>query len=198
MGLEASVKKYSIEEYLQLEAESEIRHEFHQGELFAMAGGTHNHSIIGANVTTELNLLTRTKDCITYNGDMKISLDIAHRFVYPEAAVVCGEAVFSEFTSHAITNPMLVAEVLSESTEAYDRGAKFMFYQQIPSFREYLLLDQTQPLVNVFFRREPEIWEMRTYLGLDQEIFLQSMDARLLMTDLYRGATDLKAPLSGA
>ena len=187
---------YSIAEYLAWEQAAELRHEFHNGELFAMAGGTRNHGKLGANIITELTIIERKNGCTTYNGDVKIRIEASNRFVYPEASVVCGKIETSVHDADSITNPVLVAEVLSDSTEAYDRGAKFRLYQQLPAFREYLLIDQHRPVVTVFYRREDKIWEMREVMGLDQSIPLQSLDANIQMADLYRNTEDLKEPLA--
>ncbi|MDX2284767.1 MAG: Uma2 family endonuclease, partial [Bacteroidia bacterium] len=144
------IQTLSIADYLTLERQAEVRHEYHRGELFAMAGGTRNHGALGANIVTELNLLSRLRGCSTFSGDVRIRIDAENRFLYPEASVVCGPAESSIFDPDSITNPVLIAEVLSESTEAYDRGEKFRLYRQLPALREYLLIDQHRPLVQVF------------------------------------------------
>jgi Uma2 family endonuclease len=192
---EKALATYSIEAYLAGEAEAEFRHEFHNGELFAMAGGTRNHGTLGNAINTELNLLCRNRPCIPYNGDVKIRIEASNRFVYPEASVVCGKIETSVHDAESITNPVLIAEVLSDSSESYDRGAKFRLYRQLPAFREYLLIDQHRPVVTVFYRREDKIWEMREVMGLDQTIRLQSLEADIQMADLYRNTEDLKEPL---
>lgn len=191
---EKALSVLTIEEYLRFETESEIRHEFHDGEIFAMAGGTRNHGALGNAINTELNLQCRNKPCIPYNGDVKVRIEASNRFVYPEASVVCGKVETSPHDSEAITNPVLIAEVLSDTSEAYDRGAKFRLYQQLPSFQEYILIDQHRPVVTIFFRKEENIWEMREIIGLDQTIYLQSLEAEINMEDLYQNTQDLKEP----
>ena len=186
MGEPAIQTHLSIAEYLAFEREAEERHEYHDGELFAMAGGTKPHSKLGANIITELTLIERRTGCTTFNGDAKIRIDAVNRFLYPEASMVCGPIESSEHDPEAIINPVLIAEVLSESTEAYDRGEKFRLYRHLPSFREYLLIDQAQPIVSVFFRREENVWEMREISGLAAAIPLQSLGAEIQMADLYR------------
>lgn len=191
---EKALAKLSIKDYLKFEETAEVRHEFHNGEIFAMAGGTRNHGALGTNILTELNLLGRKTGCVTYNGDVKVRIEVSNRFVYPEASVVCGEVKTSVHDSESITNPILIAEVLSDSTEAYDRGEKFRLYQKLPSFKEYLLIDQKRAIVSIFFRKDENIWEMREIIGLDQTIHLQSLEADIQMADLYRNTTDLKGP----
>lgn len=187
-----SAKEYTPEQYLALEKRSEVRHEYHDGQIYAMAGGTYNHSVIGTNITTELNLITRKAGCTTFNGDMKIRIDSKDCFVYPEGSVVCGEVEFSDADRHAITNPGMIVEVLSESTEAYDRGQKFYLYQQLPSFREYVLIDQNGPMVSHFVKNDDGIWEFRNIYGLDQSIDIRILPASIPLTDIYQGAKDLR------
>jgi Uma2 family endonuclease len=187
MGEAALSLRLSVTDYLELERSADVRHEYHRGELFAMAGGTRNHSMLGVNVVTELNLLTRRCGCTTFNNDLRVHIETEDRFLYPEAAVVCGPEQHSQLDPDSIVNPVLIAEVLSDSTEAYDRGEKFRLYRTLPSLREYVLISQKQPLVEVFFRDESGTWEFRAYEGLETAISLQSMGAEIAMRELYRG-----------
>ncbi len=185
---EAAVSlRLSVANYLELEQNSDIRHEYHRGELFAMAGGTRNHSVLGSNIVTEFNLLTRRSGCTTFNGDLRIRIEAEDCFLYPEAAVVCGPEQFSAIDPNALVNPVLVAEVLSDSTEAYDRGEKFKLYRTLGSLSEYVLISQKQPLVEVFSRDDNGSWQFRVNEGLEATISLRSMKADIAMQDLYRG-----------
>jgi len=186
MGERAIDHPLTIEEYLAFEANADLRHEYHLGEIFAMAGGTRNHSILGTNILTELNLLGRKSGCTTFNGDMRIRIDAKNRFLYPEASVVCGPVEASEFDADSITNPVLIVEVLSESTEAYDRGEKFRLYRKLPSLQEYVLISQDRALVEVFTRKADNVWEMRAYAALEEMVALNSLSAEIAMTDVYR------------
>jgi len=191
MGEPAVKTRLSVAEYLAFERDAEQRHEYHDGEIFAMAGGTLKHGALGTNVLTWLNFLGIKSGCTTFNGDAKIRIDAVNRFLYPEASMVCGPIESSEHDPEALINPVLIAEVLSESSEAYDRGEKFRLYRHLPSFREYLLIDQAQPIVSVFFRREENVWEMREIIGLEAAIPLQSLGAEIQMADLYRNVPEL-------
>ncbi|MEZ4773322.1 MAG: Uma2 family endonuclease [Bacteroidia bacterium] len=193
---EKALATYGIKEYLSFEKEAETRHEFHNGEIFAMAGGTFNHGLIGLNIGMELSLLSRKAGCTAVNGDVKIRIETSNRFLYPEASVICGEVEFSKDDPNAIINPVLIAEVLSESSEAYDRGAKFMYYQQIPSFREYILISQLYPVVNIFYKKDDAIWEMQTIIGLEGEFEIRTLGGIVKMSDLYRNTRDLTDPLA--
>ncbi|MEO0474226.1 MAG: Uma2 family endonuclease, partial [Bacteroidota bacterium] len=113
--------------------------------MFAMAGGTLNHSKLGSNIMAQLINRESTNGCSSFNGDAKIRVDSGNRFVYPDALVVCGEIESSQYDPNSITNPILVVEVLSDSTEKYDQGEKFRIYRNLPSFKEYVLIDQKRP-----------------------------------------------------
>lgn len=178
-------KPYTIPEYLELELAAEGRHEYHSGTMYAMAGGTRNHGILGAGIVTELTVLTRGSSCTTFNGDVKIRVDSENRFLYPEASVVCGEVESSDLDKDSIINPILLVEVLSPSTEAYGRGKKFMLYQQLPSFREYLLIDQERPVVTSFYRNDQGIWETYSYMGLGDKLIVRTLDGEIPMQILY-------------
>lgn len=193
MGEEA-LKKYSLKEYLDFAGEAELRYEYHKGELFAMAGGTPNHSILGANIVTELNLLSRKKTCTVFNGDARIRIESSDRFLYPEASGVCGEIRFSEEDPNSLTNPCMIVEVFSETTEAYDRGTKFMLYQMIPSFQEYLLIDQGRPVVIIFSKKNQQIWEMKIVQGLDKSFEVSCLEGVVRMNDLYHNVQNLEKP----
>lgn len=192
MGEAALASNYSIEEYLQLEAESDIRHEYHNGEIFAMAGGTRNHGKLGGNIITRLTLIEENRPCTSFNGDVKIRIDSSNKFVYPEASVVCGQVKGSQHDPESITNPILIVEVLSDSTEAYDRGEKFRLYRSLPSFQEYILIDQKRPIVSIYRKKDDKIWEMEEVVGLDQVVSLRSLDAEIKMSDLYQKVEGLK------
>ncbi|MEM7370463.1 MAG: Uma2 family endonuclease [Bacteroidota bacterium] len=194
MGEKVLAHHLSVEAYLTYEKEADIRHEYHNGEIFAMAGGTRNHGSLGNAINTELNLICRNRSCVPFNGDVKIRIEASNRFLYPEASVVCGTVISSEQDAESIVNPILIAEVLSDSTEAYDRGEKFRIYKNLASFKEYLLIDQKRPIVTIFFRKDEMIWEMRDIIGLDQTIFLQSLESEIKMEDLYRNVTGLIGP----
>ncbi|MEM6343416.1 MAG: Uma2 family endonuclease [Bacteroidota bacterium] len=195
MGEKLLSHRFTLQEYLKMEQESEVRHEFHNGEVFAMAGGTYNHSVIGSNALAIIHGACAKNACIPFNGDMKVEIQHSNKYLYPEVSVVCGKVELSEKTSHAITNPVLIAEVLSESTEGYDRGAKFRYYQQLSSFREYLLIDQASPVVTVYYLNDQGVWEMRNYMGLDAKFTLRSLAVEISLETLYLNTQDLQSPL---
>ena len=179
--------KYSVEEYLEMEANSLEKLEYHEGEIFAMAGGTLNHSLLSNNVGGSLRqaLKTKAKPCRTYNSDAKIAVS-DEKFVYSDTFVVCGKTETFPEMPHAVKNPILIVEVLSDSTALYDRQGKFQAYQTITSFREYILVSQNEILVEVFFKSENVVfWQYRSYTKLEDIIELKSVDVEISLNDIY-------------
>jgi Uma2 family endonuclease len=192
---EESVKQYSIEDYLALERVAEHKSEYEAGKVVAMSGGTINHGIIGNNINTELNIaLKGKKSCITINGDVRIWIEKAKSFVYPDAMVICGEIETYENDQNSIINPILVVEVLSKSTESYDRGDKFHKYCSLPSFKEYVLIDQNKPVIDVLYKEDSSYWKMTTAIGLDKSITLNSIGITLKLEDIYQNIGHLDVP----
>ena len=179
--------KYSIEEYLEMEANSLEKLEFHAGEIFAMAVGTLNHSLLSNNVSRCLGnaIIGKGKSCRTYNSDAKIAVS-DEKFVYSDTFVVCGKTETFPEMPHAVKNPILIVEVLSDSTALYDRQGKFQAYQTITSFREYMLVSQNEILVEVFFKPENVVfWQYRSYTKLEDIIELKSVDVEISLNDIY-------------
>ena len=181
----------TLAEYNQLEEETQQRYEYHDGEVFAMAGaatdvGDPVHNAIGVNVTTVLNQLLRKKSCNVFNSDQKVYIDFIGRALYPDASVTCGPVERSNEDTKAIVNPILLIEVLSDSTEAYDRGKKFEYFSKLPSLREYVLINQHEPLVQVYYRPSAtDLWQMAWVSGLDQTLTLQSLGIETQLEELY-------------
>jgi len=188
---------YTKEEYLAFEEASEGKHEYHAGKVVAMAGGTLNHSIISTNVSSALQsiLTSQNKPCRPFNPDAKIYVEKSESYVYPDASVVCGE-VETHIKNDGITNLILVVEVLSDSTASYDRGAKFRKYCSLPSFKEYVLITQDEPIVEVLFR-DIDFWRMTTTVGLDRSVKLNSLDIEIPMALIYEDVDDLPTPQFG-
>lgn len=193
MGEVAITRKYTIQSYLELEKKSKEKFEFHDGNVLAMAGGSPDHSLISANITAELRSLLKSNKgtCKAYNSDVKVAVEEAGRYYYPDASVVCGETLLSALNPQAIVNPLLIVEVLSESTERFDRGEKFFYYRQIPSLKEYLVVSQNQPIAEVYYRENENVWQFRTVIGLENTISLQSISGEILMKEVYHNVKDL-------
>lgn len=188
MGAERLKKDfYTFEEYLALEEKADYKSEYHNGQILAMSGGTFVHGIIGGNVTTALNKACEKKGshCRATNSDVKVYVEKVNKSLYPDTMVVCGKPEFKGKSKSIITNPILVVEVLSDSTVAYDRGEKFRIYQQLPSFKEYLIVSQDQPRVECFYREENDLWRISYAVGLDKTIRLHSLAIDLPLAEIY-------------
>ena len=186
MGVTAQILSYTVEEYLDIERNSEIKHEFHDGELFAMAGGTFAHNRLSANTSGALWNVLKGKKCRPSSSDQQIAVS-RYKYVYPDLSVICGEFEWYEEHPHAAKNPVLIVEVLSNETESYDRGGKFMWYRQLPTFKEYILISQKEVLVEVFCRKQNDLWAISTYENLSDTIHLQSIDVTISLEDIYEG-----------
>lgn len=175
---------FSPEEYLQLEEQAVIRHEFRCGLVYAMAGGSANHSRIAINLLTAFNLHFTDDRCQFFSGDVK--LNYAERFYYyPDAFVTCDERDRDD--PYIKRYPKLIAEVMSPSTSEFDRGSKFEDYQCLETLQEYVLISQEVQRVQVF-RREGEKWNSRVFNAGEQVVF-ESIELEIAIADLYRGTT---------
>src|SRR3989440_1590731 len=161
MSLVQNLTRISEAEYLRLEREAQIRSEYFDGEMFAMAGGTRAHSLIATNLLRELSSGLKASDCVAYNTDLRVKVEATGLLTYPDVSVVCGEQRFLDEQEDTLLNPTLIIEVLSDSTEAYDRGKKFENYRQIPTCREYLLVSQKEPRIEQFIRQSTGEWTLK-------------------------------------
>ncbi|MCP9237252.1 Uma2 family endonuclease [Lewinella sp. JB7] len=185
----AQVTKLPISEYLSFEHRGEMRYEYHNGEVYAMAGGTIAHTILSSNTQRLIgNALTVAgKNCISLNSDVKIEIEAAHRYIYPDAAVVCGKINESTMIKGAILNPRVVVEVISETSADYDRGAKMRYYLSLITLKEYLLIDQDKAHVTLYRRHEESNLGSFHYAdGLEDSIELKSIGVILPLRELYQ------------
>lgn len=193
---EKSLDWTSVKEYLAIDEASSNRNEYDNGVVVAMTGGTLNHGIIGSNINTAIHnsLSGRQMDCTAINGDVRIFIEQANSFVYPDGMVVCGTIETFESDPHSVVNPLLVVEVLSKSTESYDRGDKFHKYCSLASFQEYVLISQYKPIVDTLYRSEKGVWQMITTIGLEKSIYLNTIEVFIKMEDIYRKTIGLTSP----
>ncbi len=185
-------KKYSIEEYFSLVEELDYKIEYHKGRIVAMAGGTSNHNIIATNILTQLNLALRDKDCVTYNSDMALSIEKENRYVYPDAMVICGQQEFEDKKELRVKNPILIVEVLSDSTKGFDKRKKFTFYRTIPSFREYLLIHSDAVFAEAFYREDSKHWHISSAYHKESSLYLHSLDLSINLGTLYSKTRDIR------
>lgn len=176
---------YTVEEYLELEEAAEYKSEYIDGEIIPMAGGTTNHNRIALNLSATLNFAFRQQDYEVFMGDVRLWIPTKQIYTYPDVMVVAGEPEYFNNRTDTITNPVAIAEVLSESTKSYDRVAKFEDYRTINSFQEYLLIDQTKVSVTHYLKTGKKRWEIREYDEEDEAIALVSIPFEISLQDLY-------------
>lgn len=182
-------KRYTKEEYFVLEEQAEYKSEYHNGEIVAMSGGSANHGIICLNMSRRILEDIENRDCTALSSDVKIDIEASNTYVYPDISVVCGALSFAENRDDLIKNPTLIVEVLSPSTEAYDRGKKFAFYRSLSSFSEYVLIAQKEPLIEVFTRQDDKTWLYQVYQGLETTVKLNTLDRAITLHEIYQKVT---------
>ena len=192
----------SVQEYLRQEESARERHEYLNGEIFVMAGGTPDHALIAPNIIAAIRPQLQKSGCRIRNSDMRLRTSPTGLYSYADAVISCEPELFDGTT---LLNPVVVIEVLSESTEDYDRGKKFELYRQIPSFREYLVVAQDRTYVEHHVREESSgrpAWIMRQFTGLNERVLLSAVTVSLPLTAIYADVefrsettTSIPAPL---
>ncbi len=195
MALAQKTDRLSYAEYLEMERVSEERHTFWDGEIFAMAGGSWNHSLLETRISALLVGALEGRPCRALNGNRRLrSPQLSDRAVYPDVSVICGKNQPHPDDPDASTNPVVVIEVLSPTTEQFDRGKKFAYYRTFPSLRSYVLVYQDEVTVE-HFSRDGELWTFRP-LGRGMTLHLQELEVQLLVDEIYQD-TELLAPAAG-
>jgi Uma2 family endonuclease len=180
------VKTYiTPEEYLAIERAAEYKNEYVNGEIFAMTGASRKHNLIAGNLYGELRQELKGKPCEAYPGEMRVKAPAARSYVYPDGVVVCGEPQFEDSYFDTLLNPTLVVEVLSKSTESYNRLAKSAYYRTIESLTEYLLVAQEEYRVEQYVKQADGRWLLSDVRALESVIELKSIDCSLALGDLY-------------
>lgn len=176
---------YSIAEYLAFERASELKHEYHQGEIRVMPPANRWHNLLVSSLTKLLGTHLQFGSCVVLVSRMRIKVQSTGLYTYPDALVVCSKPDLEDEFQDTLLNPKLIVEVLSDSTEAYDRGRKFSHYRTIHTLEEYVLVSQNEYRVEVFTRRDGE-WVFSDAHGRDSSILLRSIDCRLSLHDIYQ------------
>lgn len=185
MNAMPAVKKgWTSAKYLAWERLQPEKHEFFGGEVFGMAGATFAHHQIVANVLGELRTAVRQKPCHVSASDLRIKVPATGLYTYPDASVICGRPVFEDDQLDTLLNPLLLVEVLSSSTEDYDRGTKFTNYRTIPSFRDYVLVSTDRVLVEYATRKDDGSWILRDFKA-GERIAIESIACDLVVDELY-------------
>ncbi|MGA2740528.1 MAG: Uma2 family endonuclease [Bryobacteraceae bacterium] len=179
------ISKITEEQYLAIERAAEFRSEFVDGEMFAMSGGTNRHGRIQRNLIIELGLALEESDCEPFGSDSRVRVS-SRAYVYPDVTVVCGERHAIDEDDDNLVNPVAIFEVLSPSTEKYDRGLKFQLYRTIDSLKDYVLVNQEQVRVEQFTRQPDGGWTLHDYQSSDQELKIDSIGVAIRLQRIYR------------
>ncbi|WP_338769595.1 Uma2 family endonuclease [Bernardetia sp. ABR2-2B] len=194
MGLpkeEVKPQKLTFQEYINLEKENNQKYEYHDGFVIAMAGGTRNHSRISTNITSKLFSILEEKGdkCEVFNSDTKLGFQDKSKYLYPDAMVVCGDIEESRHNQD-ITNPIIIIEVLSKSTEELDRKDKFGLYKQVPSLEYYVLISQDKPQIEVYRKMKVEdnksLWQIEIITGMDKMLVFPTLDIEISFALIYK------------
>jgi Uma2 family endonuclease len=180
-------KLYTFEEYLRREEKAAEKHEFYNGKIIKMPGGTDIHSKVSANAIFALKFVIRPlpKRFSVYTSDLKIYVEPSDIGVYPDALVICEQPEYWKNRHDVIVNPLLIVEVLSPSTQSYDRLGKFELYKLLPSFQEYVLINADKHSVETRFREEPDLWRIKTETDINNLVALRALGVSISMADIY-------------
>lgn len=191
------VRRLSPAEYLAIERAADFKSEFYAGEMFAMAGASRKHNLITLNVGAELRSALKNRTCEVYPSDMRVKVEATGLYTYPDVVVVCDPPEFDDQHADTLLNPTVLIEVLSDSTERYDRGRKSGHFRRIPSLKEYVLVAQNEPRIEHFARQAGEHWLLTDAAGPDAVLELPALDCKLSLAEIYaRVEFDPADPLS--
>ena len=179
------VQRLTPDEYLEFERHSEEKHEYLDGEIFAMSGAKRNHNKIVANLSGLLWRDLKGRECEFYPNDMRVFVPKTGLYTYPDLVIVCGEPKFRDNVPDTLVNPVLLIEVLSDSTEGYDRGKKFQHYRSIESLKEYVLVSQTEARIEKYLKQGDGFWVLSEAVGLDSSITFESIESELPLAEVY-------------
>ena len=185
----AAKAKITVQEYLAMERVSEIKHEFYDGDIFDMTGGTPAHSLIASNIIREAGNALKSRPCVVFNSDLRVKVNPSGLFTYPDVTIVCGQQQFDDDQRDTLVNPTVIVEVLSKSTAIYDRGAKSKQFRKIESLQALILVEQDSPVVEVY-RRQPEgNWLLTEATDLSESIEIQPLGISIPLNEIYRNVT---------
>ena len=180
--------KYTLEDYIELEKNSEERWEYFEGEVWNMAGASPNHEEITTNLTTAIKNVLRknNRNCKVFGANLRLKVPVYEPYRYPDATVVCGKPIYEDLLGlKMLVNPLLIVEILSDSTESFDRGHKFIYYKSIASFKEYLLISQTEILVTLYTKQDDINWIRQDFNLLTDKVFLPFTECEIAFEDIY-------------
>ena len=181
----APTKKYTPQEYLELERKAETKSYFYRGKIRARPPSNERHCLVAGNLSALIWNQRRDRPCEVFNSDMRVKVDWSGLYTYPDLSALCGDPEFDDEHLDTLLNPTLLVEVLSPSTEDYDRGGKFELYRQIPSLKEYLVVAQDRVFVEHPAKCDDGSWRLVDYRSLEDELTLGSIECRLRLADVY-------------
>ena len=177
--------KYSLDEYFEIERNSEEKYEYFDGNVWSMAGASPNHERIVSNSIFHLRTILGN-NCSVFGSNLKVKVPVYSPYRYPDLTAYCGEGIFEKMGGmEVLTNPQMIIEVLSDSTEGFDRGDKFTYYKSIESFIEYILISTKRPFITQFFKNEKGEWINRDFVGLDTILYSPTFDVEILLSEVY-------------
>ncbi|MEH2387927.1 MAG: Uma2 family endonuclease [Nostoc sp.] len=185
MVLQIEKRYYTPEEYLELEEKAEYKNEYRDGEIIPVTGGTTNHNKIALNFCRKFSLAVQGQAYDIYMADVKVSIPRYRLYTYPDVIVIKGKPIYEGTGTTTITNPLLIVEVLSNSTKNYDKTDKFKYYRSIPGFQEYIMIDQYSFAVEQFAKQAEGQWIFKEYEGEDAVLVLNSIDFQITLRDIY-------------
>lgn len=177
-------KHYTVDEYLAMEEVAEYKSEYFNGKIYAMSGGSGDHSVIQGNLIAAFHQRVTTKGCRVFTSDMRLLIETSTFYTYPDLMIVCGKVQYAPERTDVLLNPVLIVEVLSPSTRKHDRTEKFAFYKQIPSLQDYVLVESTRAHVE-HFHRMGRRWTVEMFNGVDALLKLESLAIEIPITEFY-------------
>ncbi len=186
MASTAEKKYISADEYLRWEREAKEKSEFHNGEVFALAGASFVHNQIVGNVLAELKTFLKGKPCDIFPSDLRLNIPEYNVYAYPDLMIICGKPEFADQHTDTIKNPTVIFEVLSQSTADYDRGTKFMYYRSLPSLKNYIIIETAAPKVEFYHRNEANHWELTDLSVADGVVEIPAIQYHLPFDEIYR------------
>ena len=177
----------TAEEYLEAERKATGKHELMNGKIITMTGASLKHNKIVSNLIGSINPFLKGKNCEVFPSDMRVNIPTTNSFTYPDLTIVCGKPELLDDEFDNLLNPIVIIEVLSPSTESYDRGNKFFTYQQIPSLKEYILVDSTACNIQTIIKKDDGLWQFDTISNIASSVIIQSISQTILVSDVYDG-----------
>lgn len=184
--MEITAKQYLTEQqYLEIEREAEFKSEYFQGETFAMSGASLSHNRISSNLSGEIYAFLKNKSCSVFSSDLRVKIPATGLYTYPDLTIACDKMEFEDNVFDTIKNPKVIFEILSKSTETYDRGTKFKHYRTIESLNEYILVSQDSILIEKYTKISDSEWKYNFYETLENELYIESIDCKVKLSDIY-------------